>query len=154
MRSRRTGSRSIRALPPTLPPAISTCARRYVESEYYENRAGIDGARRHHNHGPVGQPELFLPARETVSNGRRKQGRRSILHVELGDGENVAHDADGPFTCEKGIKQRYGVGRGSAPWTWLASAGLAISSNRSSVPTRTSGADRFDGAPPMVFCPV
>ena len=29
MRSRRTGSRSIRALPPTLPPAISTCARRY-----------------------------------------------------------------------------------------------------------------------------
>ena len=33
MRSRRTGSRSIRALPPTLPPAISTCARRYVESE-------------------------------------------------------------------------------------------------------------------------
>ena len=33
MRSRRTGSRSIRALPPTLPPAISTCARRYVKSE-------------------------------------------------------------------------------------------------------------------------
>ena len=33
MRSRRTGSRSIRALPPTLPPAISTCARGYVESE-------------------------------------------------------------------------------------------------------------------------
>ena len=33
MRSRRTGSRSIRALPPALPPAISTCARRYVESE-------------------------------------------------------------------------------------------------------------------------
>ena len=99
MRSRRTGSRSIRALPPTLPPAISTCARRYVESEYYENRAGIDGAGRHHDHGPVGQPELFLPARENVSNGRRKQGRRSILHVELGDGENVAHDADGPFTC-------------------------------------------------------
>ena len=29
MRSRRTGSRSIRALPPTLPPAISTCARSY-----------------------------------------------------------------------------------------------------------------------------
>ena len=99
MRSRRTGSRSIRALPPTLPPAISTCARRYVESDYYENRAGIDGAGRHHDHGPVGQPELFLPARETVSNGRRKQRRRSILHVELGDGENVAHDADGPFTC-------------------------------------------------------
>ena len=68
MRSRRTGSRSIRALPPTLPPAISTCARRYVESEYYENRAGIDGAGRHHDHGPVGQPELFLPARENVSS--------------------------------------------------------------------------------------
>ena len=43
------------------------------------------------------------------------------------------------------------VGRGSAPWTWLPSAGFAMSSNRSSVPTRTSGADRFDGAPPMVF---
>ena len=67
MRSRRTGSRSIRALPPTLPPAISTCARRYVESEYYENRAGIDGAGRHDNHGSVGQAELFLPARENVS---------------------------------------------------------------------------------------
>ncbi len=103
MRSRRTGSRSIRALPPTLPPAISTCARRYVKSEKTDNRAGMDGAGRHHDHGPVGQPELFLPARETVSNGRRKQGRRSILHVELGDGENVAHDADGPFACEKGL---------------------------------------------------
>ena len=100
MRSRRTGSRSIRALPPTLPPAISTCARRYVKSENSEEmRAGIHGAGRHHDHRPVGQPELFLPARETVSNGRRKQRRRSILHVELGDGENVAHDADGPFTC-------------------------------------------------------
>ena len=99
MRSRRTGSRSIRALPPTLPPAISTCARRYVESDYYENRTGIHSAGRHHDHGPVGQPELLLPARATVSNGRRKQGRRSILHVELGDGENVAHDADGPFAC-------------------------------------------------------
>ena len=100
MRSRRTGSRSIRALPPTLPPAISTCARRYVESENSEdNRAGMYGAGRHHDNGPVGQSELFLPAREIVSNGRRKQGRRSILHVELGDGENVAHDADGPFTC-------------------------------------------------------
>ena len=32
-RSRRTGSRSIKALPPTLPPAISTCAPRRVESE-------------------------------------------------------------------------------------------------------------------------
>ena len=32
---------------------------------------------------------------------------------------------------------------------WLASAGFAISSNRSSVPTRTSGAD---GA--LRFCPV
>ena len=98
----------------------------------------MNGAGRHHDHGPVGQPELFLPARENVSNGRRKRGRRSILHVELGDGENVAHDTHGPFACEKGIKQ---------------SAGLAISSNRSSVPTRTSGADRFDGAPPIVFCP-
>ena len=102
MRSRRTGSRSIRALPPTLPPAISTCARRYVESEYYENRAGINRTGRHHDHRPVGQPELFLPARENVSNGRRKLRRRNILHVELGDGENVAHDADGPFACEKG----------------------------------------------------
>ena len=46
--------------------------------------------------------DVFLPARETVSDGRRKQGRRSILHVKLGDGENVAHDADGPFACEKG----------------------------------------------------
>ena len=102
MRSRRTGSRSIRALPPTLPPAISTCARRYVASEYYENRAGIDGAGRHDDHGAVGQPELFLPARENVSSSRRKERRRSILHVELGDGENVAHDADGPFACENG----------------------------------------------------
>ena len=106
MRSRRTGSRSIRALPPTLPPAISTCARWYVKFENaeeapYENRTGVDRAGRHHDHRPVGQPELFLPARETVSNGRRKEGRRSILHVELGDGENVAHDADGPFACEK-----------------------------------------------------
>ena len=42
----------------------------------------------------------------------------------------------------------------SAPWTWLASAGLAMSSNRSSVPTRTSGADRLGAVPPMVFCPV
>ncbi len=99
MRSRRTGSRNIRALPPTLPPAISTCARRYVESDYYENRAGIGGTGRHHDHGPVGQAQLFLPARENVSNGRRKQGRRAALHVELGDGENVAHDADGPFAC-------------------------------------------------------
>jgi hypothetical protein len=38
-----------------------------------------------------------------------------------------------------------------SPCTWLASAGFAMSSKRSSVPTRTSGADRFDGAPPMVF---
>ena len=83
MRSRRTGSRSIRALPPTLPPAISTCARRYVESEYYENRAGNNGAGRHHDHRPVGQPELFLPARSNVSSGRRKQGRRGeFLEVE------------------------------------------------------------------------
>ena len=59
----------------------------------------MDGAGRHHDHGPVGQPELFLPVRENVSNGRRKQGRRGALHVELGDGENVAHDADGPFAC-------------------------------------------------------
>ena len=104
MRSRRTGSRSIRALPPMHPPAISTCARRYVKFEIsekapYDNRAGIDGVGRHHDHRSVGQSELFLPARENVSSGRRKQGRRSILHVELGDGENVAHDADGPFTC-------------------------------------------------------
>ena len=154
MRSRRTGSRSIRALPPTLPPAISTCARRYVESEYYENRAGMYGTGRHHDHRPVGQAELFLPARENVSNGRRKKGTGAALHVELGDGENVAHDADGPFACEMGIKQRFAIGRGSAPWTWLASAGLAMSSNRSSVPTRTSGADRFGAVPPIVFCPV
>ena len=99
MRSRRTGSRSIRALPPTLPPAISTCARGYVKSEKTDNCAGTDGAGRHHDDGPVGQPELFLPARENVSSGRRKERRRSILHVELGDGENVAHDADGPFPC-------------------------------------------------------
>ena len=33
----------------------------------------MDGAGRHHDHGPVGQPELFLPARENVSSGRRKQ---------------------------------------------------------------------------------
>ena len=112
------------------------------------------GAGRHHDHGPVGQSELFLPAREIVSNGRRKQGRRSILHAELGDGENIAHDADGPFTCEKGMKQRIHLGRGSAPWTWLPSAGFAMSSNRSSVPTRTSGADRLGAVPPMVFCPV
>ena len=97
MRSRRTGSRSIRALPPTLPPAISTCARRYVASDYYENRTGIDRAGRHHDHRPVGESELFLPARENVSNGRRKERRRSILHVELGDGENVAHDSHGPL---------------------------------------------------------
>ena len=64
----------------------------------------MDGAGRHHDHGPVGQPELFLPARENVSYGRRKGGRRSILHVELGDGENVAHDAHGPFACEMTIK--------------------------------------------------
>ena len=114
----------------------------------------MHGAGRHHDHGPVGQPELFLPARENVSNGRRKQGRRSILHVELGDGENVAHDADGPFTCEMTDKAKRTYGRGSAPWTWLASAGLAISSNRSSVPTRTSGADRLGAVPPIVFCPV
>ena len=114
----------------------------------------MDGAGRHHDHGPVGQSQLLLPARENVSNGRRKRGHRSILHVELGDGENVAHDADGPFTCEMGIKQRFAIGRGFAPWTWLASAGLAISSNRSSVPTRTSGADRLGAVPPMVFCPV
>ena len=114
----------------------------------------MDGAGRHHDHGPVGQPELFLPARENVSSGRRARGRRGALHVELSDGENVSHDADGPFACENVIKQRGGVGRGSAPWTWLASAGFAMSSNRSSVPTRTSGADRFDGAPPIVFCPV
>ena len=75
---------------------------RYVESDYYENRAGVDRAGRHHDHRPVGQPELFLPARENVSSGRRMQGRRSILHVELGDGENVAHDADGPLACENG----------------------------------------------------
>ena len=113
------------------------------------NRAG-----RHDDHRPVGQPELFLPARETVADGRRKQGRRAALHVELGDGENVAHDAYGPLACENGINQRRGVGRGSAPWTWLASAGLAMSSNRSSVPTRTSGADRLGAVPPIVFCPV
>ena len=46
------------------------------------------------------------------------------------------------------------VGRGSAPWTWLPSAGFAMSSNRSSVPTRTSGADRLGAVPPIVFCPV
>ena len=41
MRSRRTGSRSIRALPPTLPPAISTCARRRrrARSEFSGARA-------------------------------------------------------------------------------------------------------------------
>ena len=77
---------------------------RYVASDYYENRADIDGAGRHHDHRSVGQPELFLPARENVSNGRRKQRRRSILHVELGDGENVAHDADGPLACDMTVK--------------------------------------------------
>jgi hypothetical protein len=89
-----------------------------------------------------------------VSNGRRSKDAGNSLHVELGDGEDVAHDPDGPFTCENVIKQRCGNGRGSAPWTWLASAGFAMSSNRSSVPTRTSGADRFGAVPPIVFWPV
>ena len=44
MRSRRTGSRSIRALPPTLPPAISTCARRYVKSEKHRGGALVSTA--------------------------------------------------------------------------------------------------------------
>ena len=72
MRSHRTGSRSIRALPPTLPPAISTCASRYVKFENseeapYGNRTGVDRAGRHHDHRSVGQAELFLPARGRVS---------------------------------------------------------------------------------------
>ena len=41
-----------------------------------------------------------------------------------------------------------------SPWTWLPSAGFAMSSKRSSVPTRTSGADRFGAVPPIVFWPV
>ena len=92
MRSRRTGSRSIRALPPTLPPAISTCARRYVESEYYENRTGIHSAGRHHDYRTVGQPELFLPACEIVSNGRRteasKDGEKGTSHAQNGVAES------------------------------------------------------------------
>ena len=98
MRSRRTGSRSIRALPPTLPPAISTCARMTSEPRGHQNSgAGMDGAGRHHDDGSVRQSQLLL------------------LHVELSDGEYVSHDPDGPFTCENVIKQRCGNERGSAP---------------------------------------
>ena len=62
----------------------------------------MDGAGRHHDHGPVGQPELFLLRARTSRADDGSKGAGAALHVELGDGENVAHDADGPFTCEKG----------------------------------------------------
>ena len=156
MRSRRTGSRSIRALPPTLPPAISTCARRYVKFENSEEMTALACTAQGviTTTDPLGRRSFFCLRARTFRTADGSKDAVNSLHVELGDGENVAHDADGPFTCEKGMKQRIHLGRGSAPWTWLPSAGFAMSSNRSSVPTRTSGADRFDGAPPMVFCPV
>ena len=54
MRSRRTGSRSIRALPPTLPPAISTAQGVMTTTE------------------PLGSRSFFCLRAGRVSNGKRK----------------------------------------------------------------------------------
>ncbi len=53
-RSRRTGSRSIRALPPTLPPAISTAQGVITTTE------------------PLGSRSFFCLRAGRVSNGKRK----------------------------------------------------------------------------------
>ena len=98
MRSRRTGSRSIRALPPTLPPAISTCVRRRSRHDAYAMpsignefvRAGADGAGRHHDDGSVRQSQLLL------------------LHVELSYGEDVAHDPYRAFAVHVAPERRLG----------------------------------------------
>lgn len=72
MRSRRTGSRNIKTLPPTLPPATSTCVRTVNLSpsrfrhrrDVVDFRADGNGAGCHHDDGPVRQPQLLLPARK------------------------------------------------------------------------------------------
>ena len=103
MRSRRTGSRSIRALPPTLPPAISTCARRYVESEKPRGGALASTAQGViTTTDPLGSRSFFCLRARTSRTADGSKDTGAALHVKLGDGENVAHDADGPFTCEKG----------------------------------------------------
>ena len=100
MRSRRTGSRSIRALPPTLPPAISTCARRVRRV-----RKPRGGALASTAQGvitttdPLGSRSFFCLSARTSRTADGSKDTGAALHVELGDGENVAHDADGPFTC-------------------------------------------------------
>ena len=99
MRSRRTGSRSIRALPPALPPAISTCARRYVESEKPRGSALAPTAQ-----GvitttePLGSRNFFCLRARPCRAADGSKDSEIALHVKLGDGENVAHDAYGPFT--------------------------------------------------------
>ena len=99
MRSRRTGSRSIRALPPTLPPAISTCA------EVRRVRKPRGGAPERTAQGvitttdPLGSRSFFCLRARTSRTADGSKGAGAALHVELGDGENVAHDADGPFAC-------------------------------------------------------
>ena len=99
MRSRRTGSRSIRALPPTLPPAISTCARRYVKSEQTRGGALAPTAQGViTTTDPLGSRSFFCLRARTSRTADGSKDAGNSLHVELGDGENVAHDADGPFT--------------------------------------------------------
>ena len=99
MRSRRTGSRSIRALPPTLPPAISTCARGYVESEKPRGDALVRTAQGViTTTDPLGSRSFFCLRARTSRTADGSKGAGNALHVELGDGKNVAHDADGPFT--------------------------------------------------------
>jgi len=98
MRSRRTGSRSISALPPTLPPAISTCARRYVK---FENPEEVRWHRRRRassrprNRWAVGA--FFACARERLERpteatrgrlGRRRRPSRDARR-RLGAGARV-----------------------------------------------------------------
>ena len=100
MRSRRTGSRNIKALPPTLPPAISTCARRHVESENPRGGALASTAQGViTTTDPLGSRSFFCLCARTSRAADGSKGAGNALHVELGDGENVAHDANGPLTC-------------------------------------------------------
>ena len=89
MRSRRTGSRNIKTLPPTLPPATSTCVRtvNLSPSRFRHRRDVVDfrtdgnGAGRHHDDRSVRQPQLLLPARKRgLKNYRptRTPGSRCI----------------------------------------------------------------------------
>ena len=73
---------------------------RGVEPAGRPARREVERGRRARTNSSMSQRGNRSPRTPRTADGSKDTG--AALHVELGNGENVSHDADGPFACEKG----------------------------------------------------